>query len=303
MKSNIPVRVCFRVTSELNSKVVLGEGGGEKLLGMGDMLIYSAGQAQLTRAQCPYIEDEDIKTVVGFCSAQQPPAYQRAKRTLASLNRSDGDGDGARGVTFAGSRGKSKTGVGAGVGAGAAASMSAPTLDTSAETYEQAQNWDSARVKATAMERIDVELSKFVQRITTATRVEIDSFVLRISAQCHGSSLTSYGLILQRIANYTQSSEQAQELLKLVNERPRRAEQNMENLIRERERERGAVAASASAFQPYALQAIQNGFKTASPTPTPVERQLVARWLFSFPDVSADTLKKVTSGGVLNLAA
>src|SRR5207247_1978033 len=62
IKSNLPARICFRVTNRSDSAVVLDEKGGERLLGKGDMLFLQTGV--LTRAQGAFVEDEEIERVV-----------------------------------------------------------------------------------------------------------------------------------------------------------------------------------------------------------------------------------------------
>jgi DNA segregation ATPase FtsK/SpoIIIE, S-DNA-T family len=70
IKSNMPARICFRVTNRSDSAVVLDEKGGERLLGMGDMLFLQTGQ--LTRAQGAFVENEEIERVVGAIATDTP---------------------------------------------------------------------------------------------------------------------------------------------------------------------------------------------------------------------------------------
>ncbi len=70
IKSNMPARICFRVTNRSDSAVVLDEKGGERLLGMGDMLFLQTGQ--LTRAQGAYVENEEIERVVAAIATDTP---------------------------------------------------------------------------------------------------------------------------------------------------------------------------------------------------------------------------------------
>jgi S-DNA-T family DNA segregation ATPase FtsK/SpoIIIE len=64
IKSNLPARICFQVSSRSDSRVVLDEMGGEKLLGKGDMLFLQPGTSTLIRSQCTYASDEEITRVV-----------------------------------------------------------------------------------------------------------------------------------------------------------------------------------------------------------------------------------------------
>lgn len=70
IKSNMPARICFRVTNRSDSAVVLDEKGGERLLGKGDMLFLQTGQ--LTRAQGALVEDSEIERVVNAIATDTP---------------------------------------------------------------------------------------------------------------------------------------------------------------------------------------------------------------------------------------
>jgi S-DNA-T family DNA segregation ATPase FtsK/SpoIIIE len=64
IKSNLPARICFQVSSRSDSRVVLDEMGADKLLGKGDMLFLQPGTSTLLRAQGTYASDEEISRVV-----------------------------------------------------------------------------------------------------------------------------------------------------------------------------------------------------------------------------------------------
>src|SRR5262249_44040606 len=64
IKSNLPARICFQVSSRSDSRVVLDEMGADKLLGKGDMLFLQPGTSTLIRAQGTYASDEEIAGVV-----------------------------------------------------------------------------------------------------------------------------------------------------------------------------------------------------------------------------------------------
>lgn len=70
IKSNLPARICFRVTNRSDSAVVLDEKGGERLLGEGDMLFLQTGQ--LTRAQGAYVANDEIERVVNAIATDTP---------------------------------------------------------------------------------------------------------------------------------------------------------------------------------------------------------------------------------------
>ena len=74
IKANFPTRISFQVTSKVDSRTILGEGGAEQLLGMGDML-YMAPGGRITRVHGPFVSDEDVEKVVADLKAQAEPAY------------------------------------------------------------------------------------------------------------------------------------------------------------------------------------------------------------------------------------
>ena len=76
LKSNFPTRISFKVTSNVDSRAILNEGGAEKLVGRGDLLISINGE--ITRLQCPYIDTREVEKVTDFIGRQQgyPEAYK-----------------------------------------------------------------------------------------------------------------------------------------------------------------------------------------------------------------------------------
>ena len=74
IKANFPTRISFQVTSKIDSRTILGEQGAEQLLGMGDML-YMAGGGKITRVHGPFVEDEEVETVVSHLKSQGAPQY------------------------------------------------------------------------------------------------------------------------------------------------------------------------------------------------------------------------------------
>ena len=73
IKSNFPTKVCFRVGSKIDSRVILGEMGGEQLLGKGDMLFLSTAGPK--RYHGPFISDAEVERVANFVRAQGAPQY------------------------------------------------------------------------------------------------------------------------------------------------------------------------------------------------------------------------------------
>lgn len=74
IKANFPTRISFQVTSKIDSRTILGEGGAEQLLGMGDML-YMASGGRITRVHGPFVADKDVEHVVKFLRSQGEPSY------------------------------------------------------------------------------------------------------------------------------------------------------------------------------------------------------------------------------------
>jgi S-DNA-T family DNA segregation ATPase FtsK/SpoIIIE len=89
IKSNLPARVCFQVSSRSDSRVVLDEMGADKLLGKGDMLFLQPGTSTLVRAQGTYLDDKEILKVVE--TLEGDPCYAEELIRLKT-NESSGEG-------------------------------------------------------------------------------------------------------------------------------------------------------------------------------------------------------------------
>src|SRR6185312_7060808 len=74
IKANFPTRISFQVTSKIDSRTILGEQGGEQLLGQGDML-YMAGGGKIARVHGPFVSDTEVEEVVRHLRAQGVPSY------------------------------------------------------------------------------------------------------------------------------------------------------------------------------------------------------------------------------------
>ena len=86
IKANFPTRISFQVTSKIDSRTILGEQGGEQLLGQGDML-YMAGGGRITRLHGPFVTDQEVDEVCKHLRGQGEPDY-------LDLITDDPDGDG-----------------------------------------------------------------------------------------------------------------------------------------------------------------------------------------------------------------
>ena len=95
IKANFPTRVSFQVTSKIDSRTILGEGGAEQLLGQGDML-YMAGGGRISRVHGPFVTDNEVEEVVGYLKQQGQPAYIEAvtedDEAAAGIPGFEGDG-------------------------------------------------------------------------------------------------------------------------------------------------------------------------------------------------------------------
>lgn len=95
IKANFPTRISFAVTSKIDSRTILGEGGAEMLLGMGDMLYMAAG-GRITRVHGPFVSDREVEEVVTFLKAQGEPSYLDDVTEGGDLF-GEGEGDGESG--------------------------------------------------------------------------------------------------------------------------------------------------------------------------------------------------------------
>ena len=74
IKANFPARVSFKVSSKIDSRVVLGEGGAEQLLGKGDML-YVADGNRTTRIHGAFVDDQEVADIVNYLKKQATPDF------------------------------------------------------------------------------------------------------------------------------------------------------------------------------------------------------------------------------------
>jgi DNA segregation ATPase FtsK/SpoIIIE, S-DNA-T family len=88
IKSNLPGRVCFKVASRMDSRVVLDEMGADKLLGKGDMLFLLPGNNTLVRAQCTYVGSEEITKIVTHLETEEP-CFSKELLQLQSTSTSE----------------------------------------------------------------------------------------------------------------------------------------------------------------------------------------------------------------------
>ena len=100
IKANIPSRIAFAVSSQVDSRTILDGAGAEKLLGMGDMLFMPVGAPKPTRIQGTYVKDEEISRVLDFIKQDSPAAYDEnmiaaMEKAAKAENKGGGSEDGA----------------------------------------------------------------------------------------------------------------------------------------------------------------------------------------------------------------
>jgi len=78
IKANFPSRVSFKVTSQVDSRTILDQGGAETLLGFGDMLFLQPGVGGILRVHGPFVSEGEIQRVADHLKAQGPPVYDSA---------------------------------------------------------------------------------------------------------------------------------------------------------------------------------------------------------------------------------
>ena len=75
IKANIPTRIAFAVSSQIDSRTILDSAGAEKLLGRGDMLFSPMGSNKPNRIQGCYVSDEEVEAVVNFVKGDHTALY------------------------------------------------------------------------------------------------------------------------------------------------------------------------------------------------------------------------------------
>ena len=99
IKANIPSRIAFAVSSQIDSRTILDSTGAEKLLGKGDMLFDPMGSTTLTRIQGAFISEEDVSKIVDHCISQQKATYDESfmnlekKEEKTVIDKDDVDND------------------------------------------------------------------------------------------------------------------------------------------------------------------------------------------------------------------
>lgn len=93
IKANIPCRIAFQVSSQLDSRVILDTKGAEKLVGKGDMLYLPPGSAKLERAQGSFLSDAEVERIVTYCAQQAGPQFEKGIQQSIGGNGDDEEED------------------------------------------------------------------------------------------------------------------------------------------------------------------------------------------------------------------
>ncbi len=86
IKTNIPGRISFKVASKMDSRIILDESGGERLLARGDMLFLAPGVAKPIRHHGPWVTEDEIGSVMDYWSAQGEPEYNETAIKMTSTS-------------------------------------------------------------------------------------------------------------------------------------------------------------------------------------------------------------------------
>ncbi len=92
IKANVPSRIAFAVSSQIDSRTILDQVGAEKLLGKGDMLFFPSGASKPTRVQGAFVTDEEVEKIVDFIKANGTATYSEdILESIENSNKSDKD--------------------------------------------------------------------------------------------------------------------------------------------------------------------------------------------------------------------
>ena len=90
IKANIPSRIAFAVSSQVDSRTILDQVGAEKLLGKGDMLFFPSGAAKPTRVQGAFVSDEEVEKIVDFIKSNGTATYSEdILESIENNNKTD----------------------------------------------------------------------------------------------------------------------------------------------------------------------------------------------------------------------
>jgi len=92
IKANVPSRIAFAVSSQIDSRTILDQVGAEKLLGKGDMLFFPSGASKPTRVQGAFVTDDEVEKIVDFIKANGTATYSEdILESIENSNKSEKD--------------------------------------------------------------------------------------------------------------------------------------------------------------------------------------------------------------------
>ena len=90
IKANIPSRIAFAVSSQVDSRTILDSVGAEKLLGKGDMLFFPSGAPKPSRVQGTFVSDEEVEKIVDFVKSNGTATYSEdILESIENNNKTD----------------------------------------------------------------------------------------------------------------------------------------------------------------------------------------------------------------------
>ena len=93
MKANIPSRIAFAVSSTLESRIILDQGGADKLIGHGDMLYAPIGCGKPLRVQGAFVSDDERERIISFISKNSSPAEKGNKDLIEYMDAAAAEKD------------------------------------------------------------------------------------------------------------------------------------------------------------------------------------------------------------------
>src|SRR5450830_446121 len=107
IKANIPTRMAFQVSSKIDSRTIIDQGGAEQLLGHGDMLYMPPGTGLPIRVHGAFVSDEEVHRVVDHLKSQGEPNYIEGILEGGIAEEGEGGAEGAGAAGGAGASGES----------------------------------------------------------------------------------------------------------------------------------------------------------------------------------------------------
>ncbi len=90
IKANVPSRIAFAVSSQVDSRTILDSVGAEKLLGKGDMLFFPSGAPKPSRVQGAFVSDDEVEKIVGFIKSNGTATYSEdILESIENSNKTD----------------------------------------------------------------------------------------------------------------------------------------------------------------------------------------------------------------------